>query len=115
VKAPPSILSPYFAGNAPVEIVRADALAGSEGPKKAYDSLLEALVRAPNTDLEQKLEEYGSKLGLTPEQANNDLWNSRYETAQVMKDFSLTSYDGKTEKLSELRGKIVLVNFFYPT
>ena len=33
-----------------------------------------------------------------------------------MKDFELTNYDtGKPVKLSDYRGKVVLVNFFFPT
>ena len=57
------------------------------------------------------------KLHKTPEvDQGANTWQAREHNAQPMKDFALTDYDtGKTVKLSDYRGKVVLVNFFFPT
>jgi cytochrome oxidase Cu insertion factor (SCO1/SenC/PrrC family) len=33
----------------------------------------------------------------------------------VFKNFELTSYDGKKVNLADLRGKVVLISFWFPT
>lgn len=103
-----------FIKAAPLQLLRAAALAGAGGPAKAYDDLLASLVGEPNADLQASLLQYAAQTNHTPKQAESDLWKLRYQKAQLMKDFELTSYDGKPVKLSEFRGKLVLVNFFYP-
>lgn len=99
----------------PTILLRAKAIAGKDGADAAYGVLANALTETPDEDLHAAFLGYAVKLERTPDDAETDVWKHRYAVAQPMKDFELTSYDGTTFTLSKMRGRIVLVNFFFPT
>jgi len=52
----------------------------------------------------------GSEAGL-----DEFTWKKRLEIARSVDDFTLPGYDGKRHSLSELRGKVTLLAFWFPT
>lgn len=100
---------------APYELAKAEALAGAGQTQKAYDSLKTALLPQPDDSLEAALVSYGAKLGKTPAQVRQDVWQSREANAKPFTPFDLKQYvTGKEFKLADFRGKVVLVNFWFP-
>jgi hypothetical protein len=99
----------------PYDLTKAEALAGSGDNQKAYDSIKTALLPQPDASLEAALATYGAKLGKTPAQIDQDVWQSRESKAKAMTPFDLKQYvTDKDVKLADFRGQIVLVNFWFP-
>lgn len=100
----------------PLELLKAAAHAGAGNLADAYNGLLDADAKDPDRLLTTALSKYAAQLNKTPEQTEADLWQVRERYAPAMKDFELVNYDtGKPVKLTDYRGKVVLVNFFFPT
>ncbi|MFZ0641461.1 MAG: tetratricopeptide repeat protein [Candidatus Acidiferrales bacterium] len=97
------------------ELAQAEALAGSGDTQKAYDSVKTALLPQPDDSLHAALVAYGAKLGKTPEQVNQDVWQARESKAKPMTPFALKQYVTDNEvKLADYRGQVLLVNFWFP-
>lgn len=43
------------------------------------------------------------------------LWNTRKRLARVVDDFELPDYEGTPHRISDLRGKVVFLSFWFPT
>jgi thiol-disulfide isomerase/thioredoxin/Tfp pilus assembly protein PilF len=100
----------------PIELLKAEAQAGAGNLADAYKGLVDADAKAPDRLLTTALTKYATQLNKTPEQTEADIWQARERNAEAMKDFALVNYDTrKVVKLSDYRGKVVLVNFFFPT
>ena len=105
----------YGIDQTPYELAKAEALAGADGTQKAYDSLKTALLPQPDDSLEAALVSYGAKLGKTPAQVRQDVWQSREAKATPFTPFDLKQYvTNKEFKLADFRGHVVLVNFWFP-
>lgn len=99
----------------PYKITQAEAFAASGDNQKAYDTVKTALAPRPEASLEAALDSYAAKLGKTPAQADDDVWQSREAKAKAMTSFDLKQYvTGKEVKLADYRGQVVLVNFWFP-
>lgn len=99
----------------PYQLEQAEAYAGSGDNQKAYDTVKTALLPQPDASLETALDSYGAKLGKTPAQVNEDVWQSRESKAKAMTPFDLKQYvTDKDVKLADYRGQVVLVNFWFP-
>jgi hypothetical protein len=99
----------------PYELANAEALAGSGQTQKAYDSVKTALLPQPDDPLEAALISYGAKLGKTPAQVREDVWQTREAKAKPFAPFDLKQYvTNKDVKLADFRGQVVLVNFWFP-
>lgn len=99
----------------PDELTEAQALAASGQPEKAYDSIKTALLPKPDDSLDAALVSYGAKLGKTPAQVHEDVWQTRDAKAKPFTSFDLKQYvTDKDVKLADFRGRVVLVNFWYP-
>jgi hypothetical protein len=97
------------------DLTKAEALAGSGDNQKAYDSIKTALLPRPDASLEAALVTYGTKLGKTNAQIDQDIWRSRESKAKTMAPFDLKQYvTDKEFKLADFRGQVVLVNFWFP-
>jgi thiol-disulfide isomerase/thioredoxin len=98
----------------PYYVLKAEAM-GAGDPAKAYAALMEAAVPEPRDPIEAALKTYGARLGKTAAQVDDELWAQRYAKATPFKAFELTDYrTGKPVKLADYRGKVVLVNFWFP-
>lgn len=99
----------------PAKLMQAEALAGGGDNQKAYDTVRTALAARPDAALEAALDSYGAKLGKTPAQVDDDVWQSRESKAKAMTPFDLKQYvTDKEVKLADFRGQVVLVNFWFP-
>jgi hypothetical protein len=96
-------------------LFKAEAADASGGPAKAYELLVAELVKDINEDYQKAIVIYGAKLGKSPKQVDEELWSRRMQKAEPFKEFDLAKLGGTGRvKLSDLRGKVVLVDFWFP-
>ncbi len=81
----------------------------------ALETLLELLKKGPNPVAEAAYFDIAKKSRKSETEADDLLWKRRLQDAKPFKDFTLQDPNGKKISLSDLRGKIVLVNFWYPS
>ncbi|MGH9456404.1 MAG: redoxin domain-containing protein [Thermoanaerobaculia bacterium] len=84
-------------------------------PTSAVDALLDALKDGPRPILEAAYYDAAEKAGIPRERAEERVWEARLADAKPFADFELKDPDGKPVRLSDLRGRVVLVNFWYPS
>lgn len=94
---------------------KALAQSGSGEHAAALETLLGMLKAGANPVAETAFFEIAGKAGKTEAQADEQLWSARLEGAEPFKDFTLSDPDGRKVTLSNLRGQVVLVNFWYPS
>ncbi|HWR34582.1 MAG TPA: redoxin domain-containing protein [Clostridia bacterium] len=94
-------------------LLRAEAESAG-APAQGYKHLAEVAAKSPNDALNSALESYGAKMGKTPEEVQQDVWAIRMAKSVPFKEFELSDYEGKKVSLADHRGKVVLVNFWYP-
>ena len=92
------------------------AQAEGKGESSAvYDILLKNAVGKYNVNFNKALYSFGTKIGKTQQQMDDEMWNLRVASAKVFKDFQLVRHDNNQPlKLSDLRGKVVFVSFWFP-
>jgi thiol-disulfide isomerase/thioredoxin len=92
------------------------ATAESKGDEQAaYDLLLKNAVGKYNVNFNKALYAFGAKVGKTQPQMDDEMWNLRVASAKVFKDFQLIRHDNdQPVKLSDFRGKVVFVSFWFP-
>jgi Tfp pilus assembly protein PilF len=95
-------------------LLQAEADASANGARKAYDRLAPAVAAAPADALVEALLRYGAAIGRTPAQVDDDLWAIREKQAEPAAPFDLPTYDGRRVSLAGYRGKVFLLNFWYP-
>jgi thiol-disulfide isomerase/thioredoxin len=112
---PPKWFDEVNIQTARLDLLKAEAFYIGGDTVKAYDHLLKkAAASAPNEALNTALLDYGAHLGKGREEVDEEIWKLR-SAKPMMKDFELHTYDGRTVRLSDYRGRPVLVNFWYPT
>jgi thiol-disulfide isomerase/thioredoxin len=81
----------------------------------AYGDLLKAHAPLPGPKLETALYAYGRRLGKDAATVDKEVWALRTAAAKPATPFSLESFvDGKPVALSDFKGKVVLVDFWFP-
>ena len=106
---------PRSTDGVPYYLLRAEA-EGAGDPKAGYASLLAAAAKEPRDVLNKALVAAGEKLGKTAAQVDDEVWSTLSAAAKPFKPFSLVRYDtGEKVSLESLKGKVVLVNFWFPT
>lgn len=96
----------------PLELALVRALAAAGEGAKAYDGLLATVAKAPGDETLAALTQLAHTLG---RDAKADLAAKRAAAAKPGLPFALTDYrTGKTVSLEDYRGRVVLVNFWYP-
>jgi hypothetical protein len=100
----------------PFLLLKAEATDGAGDTAKAYEMIVTPLLKAMDTPLQSELVKYGAKLGKSAEQVDQDLWSRRMQKAEVFKEFDLKKLGADDRlKLADLRGKVVMVDFWFPT
>ncbi len=107
---------PRFLDVATLDLTKAEALDASGNAAKAYMNLVTLAAKEPSDALNAAVTKYATKLGKTPADVSADIWKLREADAKPAPAFALPDYpDGKRVNLSDHRGKVVLVNFWYPS
>jgi tetratricopeptide (TPR) repeat protein len=97
-------------------VLKAEAIDGAGDTAKAYDMIVTPLLKVMDTSLQSELVKYGAKLGKSAEQVDVDLWARRMQKAEPFKEFDLKKMGSDERlKLADLRGKVVMVDFWFPT
>jgi hypothetical protein len=100
---------------AQVRVLAAEATAGLGRAAEAYEDLLKSAVVSPVEPFKSALFAIGANLGKSRARVEDELWERRTRNATRLPDFELSTYDGRKVKLSDLRGKVVLLTFWVPT
>ena len=95
-------------------LLKAEAEAAAGNAQKAYDRLAPAVAARPADVLLEALNKYGAALGKTAAQVDDELWARREKQAKPATPLTLPTYDGRTLSLSDYKGKVFLLNFWYP-
>lgn len=81
----------------------------------AYEDLVRLVARNPVDPLKTQLYRVGTNLQKTPEQVDGDVLDWQKRTAKPFRNFELSTIDGKQVNLTDYRGKVVLITFWFPT
>lgn len=100
---------------AQVTYEKAQAQSGAGNHAPALETLAEILKEEADPVAEAAFFEIAGKAGKTEAEAEEQLWAMRLEGAEPFRDFTLPDADGRDVTLSDLRGQVVLVNFWYPS
>jgi tetratricopeptide (TPR) repeat protein len=106
----------FLEDSAQLDLLKAEAADASGDTTKAYEILAAELVKDIDENLQPAIVKYGAKLGKTAQQVDAEMWSRRMEKAEPFKDFDLVKMGGSERmKLADFRGKVVLVDFWFPT
>lgn len=97
-------------------LLAAEAESGLGQRDVAYARAMELFLRQPSDRFRAAVARYGSALGRSPSAVDEDVRARLVATATPAPDFPILTYpDGRKGSLSDLRGKVVLLNFWFPT
>ena len=97
-------------------LLRAEAEAGLGRMDRAYARVMDVFVQQPGDRLHAVLARYGSALGKAPAGVDDDVRARLVANGTPAPDFPIDTYpDGRKGTLAALRGKVVLLNFWFPT
>jgi len=98
-----------------LELLKAKAQDISGKTADAYADLLKIFAATPEQDLQNALYDYGKKLGKSQSAVDNEVWKERAAASKPEIPFTLDSFiDGKKVSLADFKGKVVLLDFWYP-
>jgi tetratricopeptide (TPR) repeat protein len=81
--------------------------------EKAYESLIESLILGANMEASEMLSQISEQLN-KEEDAKAKIWEKRLEQAKPAVEFTLPDLEGNQVSLKDFRGKVVLINFWFP-
>jgi thiol-disulfide isomerase/thioredoxin len=92
---------------------QANSLAGNTSV--AYESLVEAFIKAPSPRLKKQIVVYGKEIGKNEQQIGVEIWKKLDAVAKPATPFNLKNYltSGNTS-LEDYKGKVVLITYWYP-
>ncbi len=97
-------------------LLKAEAAVGAGHGDQAYATLAESAAALPDSRVETALLKRATDLGKTRRDVDADIWRIRDAKATVAAPFQLpNARGGAPVQLSDYRGRLVLVAFWYPT
>ena len=98
-----------------LDIAQAEAKAAAGQADEAYQGLVKIFAAKPTDEMRAALIEIGKKAGKDTAQVNADVFAARKLTARAGIPYSTTTYpDSRPIKLDDYKGKVFLLNFWYP-
>lgn len=98
-----------------VRLLTAEAETAVGQGEKAYNELADFVTAEAHEDLYNALFEQGHRTGRSAAQVKADVQARREKQAKPADEFELENYlDGSKVSLTKYRGKVVLLNFWYP-
>lgn len=98
-----------------LELLTAKAKDISGKTADAYTDLLKIFAATPEHKLQSALYDYGTKLGKSQSAVDAEVWKERVAASKPEIPFTLDSFiDGKKVSLADFKGKVVLLDFWYP-
>jgi len=96
-------------------LLKASAQAANGQTEAAYEDLKTFYIKSPSDEVRGEMTKLGKNLGKKESQIENEIQTGIAGLAKPFKDFSLGLYDqDKNVSLADYRGKVVLLNFWYP-
>ena len=96
-------------------LMKAKAAAGAGQTSQAYSALVESVATTPQDRLTAALNEHGSALNKTRAEIDADVWKARDAKATAAAAFELAgTKDGKPVRLSDYKGRVILLAFWFP-
>ena len=106
---------PRFANTNVFHETKARALDGAGLTGEAYEYLLPLAAKEPTDSVRAATFVYAEKLGKDGKTVRADIRNALEQEAEQIEDYSFERYDnGERVSLSDFKGKVVLLNFWYP-
>jgi len=93
---------------------RAEALDNLGRKREAFDAAVKSLALMASAETKALLLRLAREAKITGDPMAG-VWKARLENAKPAPEFTLPDFNGKNLKLSDYRGKIVLLNFWFPT
>jgi thiol-disulfide isomerase/thioredoxin len=105
-----------YVDQTPFLLTRAEARAAAGAVQQAYDELIGVVAVSPQAKLEAAAGKLAQQLGKPVDAVMADMWTVRDAKAEYAPEFTLTDYynESKPVSLKDYRGRVVLVNFWYP-
>lgn len=98
-----------------LHLARAKAANAAGQTEKAYADLLALMVKTPTDEYQAALVGYGGKLSRNTGQVTAEIMAQRAAAAKPAVPFTLVNYvTGKPVSLDDYKGRVVMVNFWYP-
>jgi thiol-disulfide isomerase/thioredoxin len=102
------------AGAARLEALRARALEASGDSAGAYRLLEQTFVTTPSDIAATALYEIGQRLGKSRAEVDKEVETLRAGRAKPAKQFSLPAFTGGTISLGDYKGRVVVLDFWFP-
>lgn len=81
---------------------------------KAFDAYVRAVAAEPTPERSKALADVAKALGRTDADTKAAVWAARDTFAKPAAEFTLPALDGTATSLASYRGKVVLLNFWFP-
>ena len=101
-------------GPARLEALRARAMEASGDAAGAYQLVEQAFARRPSASAASALYVIGGRLGKSRADVDKEVEGTRVGLAKPAKDFSLPAFTGATISLGDYKGRVVVLDFWFP-